>query len=105
MGRAAEKIRKVSSPLRGFVVLSFGASVARPGYRDWLICAVLRNQRQFFFFRRTPMQYPDSFEIAERTIAPPLVLSPMAGVTDSPFRRIAKRCGGIGLIVTEFISV
>lgn len=51
------------------------------------------------------MLYPDSFEIAGRKISPPLVLSPMAGVTDSPFRRLAKRCGGIGLIVTEFISV
>lgn len=51
------------------------------------------------------MQYPDSFAIAGRKISPPLVLSPMAGVTDSPFRRLAKRCGGIGLIVTEFISV
>ncbi len=29
----------------------------------------------------------------------------MAGVTDSPFRRVAKGCGGLGLIVTEFISV
>ena len=49
--------------------------------------------------------YPTSFAIAGHQITPPLVLSPMAGVTDSPFRRIAKRCGGIGLIVTEFISV
>ncbi len=50
-------------------------------------------------------QYPTSFEIAGRKLSPPLVLSPMAGVTDSPFRRIAKKCGDIGLIVTEFISV
>lgn len=49
--------------------------------------------------------YPDAFSIAGQSIAPPLVLSPMAGVTDSPFRRIAKRCGHVGLIVTEFISV
>ncbi len=51
------------------------------------------------------MQYPDSFEIAGRRLSPPLVLSPMAGVTDSPFRRVAKKCGSVGLIVTEFISV
>ena len=50
-------------------------------------------------------KYPTSFEIAGRKLSPPLVLSPMAGVTDSPFRRIAKKCGDIGLIVTEFISV
>ncbi|MCI0336058.1 MAG: tRNA dihydrouridine synthase DusB [Acidobacteria bacterium] len=51
------------------------------------------------------MRYPESFEIAGRKLSPPLVLSPMAGVTDSPFRRVAKKCGGVGLIVTEFISV
>ena len=51
------------------------------------------------------MRYPDSFTIAGREITPPLILSPMAGVTDSPFRRIAKKCGHVGLIVTEFISV
>ncbi|MEY4167727.1 MAG: hypothetical protein RIR52_1551, partial [Acidobacteriota bacterium] len=51
------------------------------------------------------MRYPESFSIADQRISPPLVLSPMAGVTDSPFRRIAKRCGNVGLIVTEFISV
>ena len=51
------------------------------------------------------MSYPESFSIAGHQISPPLVLSPMAGVTDSPFRRIARRCGKVGLIVTEFISV
>ncbi|HVG39801.1 MAG TPA: tRNA dihydrouridine synthase DusB, partial [Pyrinomonadaceae bacterium] len=38
-------------------------------------------------------------------INPPLILSPMAGVTDYSFRRMAKRRGGIGLTVSEFISV
>jgi nifR3 family TIM-barrel protein len=51
------------------------------------------------------MIYPDSFQIAGRRISPPLVLSPMAGVTDSPFRRLIKKRGGVGLFVTEFISV
>lgn len=51
------------------------------------------------------MNFPESFSIEGRRISPPLVLSPMAGVTDSPFRRIAKKCGNVGLIVTEFISV
>lgn len=38
-------------------------------------------------------------------IKPNLILAPMAGVTDSAFRKLIKRCGGVGLIVTEFISV
>ena len=38
-------------------------------------------------------------------ITPNLVLAPMAGVTDSSFRRLIKELGGVGLIVTEFISV
>lgn len=45
------------------------------------------------------------FKIRDIAINPPLVLSPMAGVTDYSFRRVAKRCGGIGLTVSEFISV
>ena len=46
-----------------------------------------------------------SFNIRNIEINPPLVLSPMAGVTDYSFRRLAKSCGGIGLTVSEFISV
>lgn len=46
------------------------------------------------------------FSIADRVpIRPNLILAPMAGVTDSPFRRLIKELGGVGLIVTEFISV
>ncbi|HKP37410.1 MAG TPA: tRNA dihydrouridine synthase DusB [Pyrinomonadaceae bacterium] len=46
-----------------------------------------------------------SFRIREIEINPPLVLSPMAGVTDISFRRLLKQRGGIGLTVSEFISV
>jgi tRNA-dihydrouridine synthase B len=45
------------------------------------------------------------FKIRNIEINPPLVLSPMAGVTDISFRRLLKRRGGIGLTVSEFISV
>src|SRR5262252_3483443 len=38
-------------------------------------------------------------------IEPNLVLAPMAGVTDSSFRRLIKELGSVVLIVTEFISV
>jgi len=45
------------------------------------------------------------FKIRDVEINPPLVLSPMAGVTDVAFRGLLKRCGGVGLTVSEFISV
>src|SRR5678815_5881977 len=45
------------------------------------------------------------FKIRDVEINPPLVLSPMAGVTDVSFRRLLKRRGGVGLTVSEFISV
>src|SRR4030088_284298 len=45
------------------------------------------------------------FTIRDIEINTPLVLSPMAGVTDISFRRLLKGRGGIGLTVSEFISV
>jgi tRNA-dihydrouridine synthase B len=45
------------------------------------------------------------FKIHNIDIDPPLILSPMAGVTDYTFRRLIKRRGGVGLVVSEFISV
>ena len=45
------------------------------------------------------------FHIRNILIDPPLILSPMAGVTDVSFRRLLKRRGGVGLTVSEFISV
>ncbi len=45
------------------------------------------------------------FKIRDVLINPPLILSPMAGVTDVAFRCLLKRRGGIGLTVSEFISV
>jgi tRNA-dihydrouridine synthase B len=44
-------------------------------------------------------------QIGNVKISPALVLAPMAGVTDSSFRRLIKELTGVGLIVTEFISV
>jgi tRNA-dihydrouridine synthase B len=43
--------------------------------------------------------------IGKVKITPNLALAPMAGVTDSSFRRLIKELDGVGLIVTEFISV
>ncbi|MFQ5581661.1 MAG: tRNA dihydrouridine synthase DusB [Mariprofundaceae bacterium] len=43
------------------------------------------------------------FTLGTHRIDPPLVLAPMAGITDLPFRRICRRFG-VGLVVTEMIA-
>lgn len=47
------------------------------------------------------------YEVGPVRVAPGLVLAPMSGVTDSPFRRLVKHCSGehVGLVVSEFISI
>jgi tRNA-dihydrouridine synthase B len=42
--------------------------------------------------------------IGNVVIRPAHVLAPMAGITDTVFRRFIKRLGGCGLIMTEFVS-
>ena len=37
-------------------------------------------------------------------IDPPLILAPMAGITDRLYRRMLRRIGGVGLVTMEFIS-
>ncbi len=44
------------------------------------------------------------FSIGAVTIAPPLALAPMAGLTDVTFRRVVRSCGGVGLAVSEIVS-
>ena len=47
---------------------------------------------------------PRSLAIGNVTISPATVLAPMAGVTDTVFRRFIRNLGGCGLIMTEFTS-
>lgn len=44
------------------------------------------------------------FSIGPIKVDPPLLLAPMEDVTNLPFRLIAKRIGGPGLMFTEFVS-
>jgi nifR3 family TIM-barrel protein len=43
-------------------------------------------------------------KIGNVNLASPLVVAPMAGMTDTAFRRLVKRHGGCGLVVTEMVS-
>ena len=43
-------------------------------------------------------------KIGSIELASPFVVSPMAGMTDTAFRRLVKRQGGCGLVVSEMVS-
>ena len=53
---------------------------------------------------RATQEVPGSLTIGKVRIAPATVLAPMAGVTDTVFRRFIRNLGGCGLIMTEFTS-
>ena len=48
--------------------------------------------------------FPSEIKIRDRAISPATILAPMAGVTDTVFRRVIRSLGGCGLIMTEFTS-
>lgn len=50
------------------------------------------------------MNFPSKLVIGNVHIAPATVLAPMAGVTDTVFRRFIRAQGGCGLMMTEFTS-
>jgi tRNA-dihydrouridine synthase B len=51
-----------------------------------------------------PKPVPASLSLGTMNISPATVLAPMAGVTDTVFRRFIRNLGGCGLIMTEFTS-
>ena len=44
-----------------------------------------------------------SFSLSDRVISPPVLLAPLAGITDLPFRRLVSSFGA-GLVVSEMIA-
>src|SRR5207302_5480963 len=54
--------------------------------------------------REFGLTMPRSFRIRHLEIVPATILAPMAGVTDTIFRRMIRNLGGCGLIMTEFTS-
>src|SRR5258708_34677394 len=53
---------------------------------------------------RVEVMIPEQFQIRNLKIRPAAVLAPMAGVTDTLFRRVIRGLGGCGLLMTEFTS-
>src|SRR5438132_13386477 len=43
-------------------------------------------------------------KIGSVDLASPFAIAPMAGMTDTAFRRLVKKHGGCGLVVTEMVS-
>ena len=52
----------------------------------------------------SPNPLSRSFAIGNVQIEQPLALAPMAEVTDTYYRSLVKELGGVGLVVSEFIS-
>jgi tRNA-dihydrouridine synthase B len=48
--------------------------------------------------------FPASYSVGTIVVRPATVLAPMAGVTDTVFRRLIRNQGGCGLLMTEFTS-
>jgi tRNA-dihydrouridine synthase B len=48
--------------------------------------------------------FPKGYSVGPVPVNPATVLAPMAGVTDTVFRRLIRNQGGCGLIMTEFTS-
>jgi tRNA-dihydrouridine synthase B len=48
--------------------------------------------------------FPAELKIRDLAIRPATILAPMAGVTDTVFRRVIRSLGACGLIMTEFTS-
>lgn len=48
--------------------------------------------------------FPEGFRVNDIDVRPATVLAPMAGVTDTVFRRLIRNQGGCGLLMTEFTS-
>jgi tRNA-dihydrouridine synthase B len=46
----------------------------------------------------------DMLKVGGVSLSSPFVAAPIAGITDSAFRRLVKRRGGCGLVVTEMVS-
>ncbi len=45
-----------------------------------------------------------ALRLGSLAVDPPLLLAPMAGITDRDFRLLLRRIGGVGLVAMEFVS-
>ena len=81
-----------------------------PLFTCWRFCATAKwrgsklssgEPREWYNF---PSMLFERLQIRDVVVRPAHILAPMAGITDTVFRRFIKRLGGCGLIMTEFVS-
>src|SRR5271154_3566537 len=76
--------------------------------REFLVCGVVSSSQHGPSRRSVAIlagtMIPASYKIRDLTIRPATILAPMAGVTDTLFRRVIRGLGGCGLLMTEFTS-
>src|SRR6202051_3202347 len=56
------------------------------------------------WWRPRGVMIPAELKIRNNVLRPATILAPMAGVTDTVFRRVIRSLGSCGLILTEFTS-
>jgi tRNA-dihydrouridine synthase B len=82
-------------------------SLHRPAHSPGGICK--KTKKRYYLASSVSVQAPlqgvqTVMQIRNIMVSPATFLSPMAGLTDSVFRRLIKRLGGCGLVMTEFTS-
>jgi nifR3 family TIM-barrel protein len=90
----------------GFILVSVqdnAAGVARVS-NTLLNCMISKGFGERKAKIRHMPQFPAGYAVGPVPIAPATVLAPMAGVTDTVFRRLIRNQGGCGLLMTEFTS-
>src|SRR5450755_3285526 len=53
--------------------------------------------------RRRPMKFP-ALTFGSLALSTPLLLSPLAGYTNLPFRRVIRELGSVGLCTTDLVN-
>jgi tRNA-dihydrouridine synthase B len=95
----SENIHAVVAKMRCATLMNFGVwTVHYPG----LPIAACEARRDCLFFRQIMTQLAP-IQIGPVRIDEPVLLAPMTGVTDLPFRRVVRRFGS-GLNVTEMVA-